>query len=291
IADEEGVGTIVDDDSATLTGTVFEDLDSDGVHDAGEPGIAGWTMYLVGDTGTGGHIERFTTTNADGSFAFDDVDPGDYVVSEETRTGWTQTWPMTNGGTYVFTIVSGEPQHGLNFGNTIASSVIGFKWDDVDGDGEWDFVDVDDSGGWSVGDTGEQPMTGWVIFRDDNDNGILDAGEQSDVTDPYGRYVIGGLVPGDYIIREVNKPGWLQTAPYVGMPRHDGLSANATIGDGAYYVTLYGSEVVPNANFGNVMDYLQTLFGFFNAPLFATFILGMFWKRMTPTAGWAGLVA
>lgn len=44
-------------------------------------------------------------------------------------------------------------------------------------------------------------------------------------------------------------------------------------------------------NFGNVMDYLQTLFGFFNAPLFATFILGMFWKRMTPTAGWVGLVS
>ncbi|WP_295645238.1 sodium:solute symporter family protein [uncultured Corynebacterium sp.] len=44
------------------------------------------------------------------------------------------------------------------------------------------------------------------------------------------------------------------------------------------------------SNFGNVMDYLQTLFGFFNAPLFATFILGMFWKRMTPTAGWVGLV-
>ncbi|MDN5899475.1 MAG: sodium:solute symporter family protein [Brachybacterium sp.] len=43
--------------------------------------------------------------------------------------------------------------------------------------------------------------------------------------------------------------------------------------------------------FSNLMDYLQTLFGFFNAPLFATFILGMFWKRMTPTAGWTGLVA
>jgi SSS family solute:Na+ symporter len=45
------------------------------------------------------------------------------------------------------------------------------------------------------------------------------------------------------------------------------------------------------ASYSNIMDYLQTLFGFFNAPLFATFILGMFWKRMTPTAGWAGLVA
>jgi SSS family solute:Na+ symporter len=43
------------------------------------------------------------------------------------------------------------------------------------------------------------------------------------------------------------------------------------------------------SSFSNVMDYLQTLFGFFNAPLFATFILGMFWKRMTPTAGWVGL--
>ncbi len=45
------------------------------------------------------------------------------------------------------------------------------------------------------------------------------------------------------------------------------------------------------ASFSNIMSYLQTLFGFFNAPLFATFILGMFWKRMTATAGWMGLVA
>ena len=44
------------------------------------------------------------------------------------------------------------------------------------------------------------------------------------------------------------------------------------------------------SSFSNIMDYLQTLFGFFNAPLFATFIVGMFWRRMTPTAGWVGLV-
>ena len=45
------------------------------------------------------------------------------------------------------------------------------------------------------------------------------------------------------------------------------------------------------SKFSNIMDYLQVLFGFFNAPLFATFILGMFWKRMTATAGWVGLVS
>ena len=42
------------------------------------------------------------------------------------------------------------------------------------------------------------------------------------------------------------------------------------------------------SQFPNIMTYLQTLFGFFNAPLFATFILGMFWKRMTATAAWIG---
>jgi solute:Na+ symporter, SSS family len=45
------------------------------------------------------------------------------------------------------------------------------------------------------------------------------------------------------------------------------------------------------SQYSNLMDYLQQLFSFFNAPLFATFILGMFWKRMTPAAGWVGLVA
>jgi SSS family solute:Na+ symporter len=44
-------------------------------------------------------------------------------------------------------------------------------------------------------------------------------------------------------------------------------------------------------SFGNLMDYIQALFSFFNAPLFAIFILGLFWKRMTGTAGWTGLIA
>jgi SSS family solute:Na+ symporter len=44
-------------------------------------------------------------------------------------------------------------------------------------------------------------------------------------------------------------------------------------------------------SFENLMDYIQALFSFFNAPLFAIFILGLFWKRMTGTAGWTGLIA
>jgi solute:Na+ symporter, SSS family len=45
------------------------------------------------------------------------------------------------------------------------------------------------------------------------------------------------------------------------------------------------------SGYNNIMDYIQLLFSFFNAPLFATFIIGMFWKRMTPWAGFYGLIA
>jgi len=45
------------------------------------------------------------------------------------------------------------------------------------------------------------------------------------------------------------------------------------------------------AGFPSVMDYMQLLFSIFNAPLFATFLLGMFWKRATPWGGFWGLVA
>jgi SSS family solute:Na+ symporter len=38
------------------------------------------------------------------------------------------------------------------------------------------------------------------------------------------------------------------------------------------------------------MEYMQLLFSFFNAPLFATFLLGMFWKRTTGHGAFTGLI-
>jgi SSS family solute:Na+ symporter len=43
--------------------------------------------------------------------------------------------------------------------------------------------------------------------------------------------------------------------------------------------------------FNNLNDFLQLVFGFVNAPLFATFLLGMFWKRATGHGAFAGLLA
>jgi SSS family solute:Na+ symporter len=62
------------------------------------------------------------------------------------------------------------------------------------------------------------------------------------------------------------------------------------------WVTVIGTLIAIGTafiagNFGNIMDYIQTLFSFFNVPLFAVFILGLLWKRATGHAGWAGLAS
>jgi solute:Na+ symporter, SSS family len=43
--------------------------------------------------------------------------------------------------------------------------------------------------------------------------------------------------------------------------------------------------------YNNIMDLLQLVFGFVNAPLFATFLLGMFWKRATANGAFYGLLS
>ncbi len=45
------------------------------------------------------------------------------------------------------------------------------------------------------------------------------------------------------------------------------------------------------ASFNNINDFLQLVFSFVNGPLFATFLLGMFWKRTTGHGAFWGLVA
>ncbi|MEU2059832.1 sodium:solute symporter family protein [Streptomyces sp. NPDC013455] len=45
------------------------------------------------------------------------------------------------------------------------------------------------------------------------------------------------------------------------------------------------------SSFSNIMSYLQTLFSFFNVPMFVVFIVGMFWKRASAASGFWGLLA
>lgn len=83
-----------------ISGVKWEDRDGDGVRDAGEPGVPGWTLFL--DANGNGQLdsgERSTTTGPDGAYTFDDLAAGAYTVAEVQRTGWTQTAPAGSSGT------------------------------------------------------------------------------------------------------------------------------------------------------------------------------------------------
>jgi SSS family solute:Na+ symporter len=60
--------------------------------------------------------------------------------------------------------------------------------------------------------------------------------------------------------------------------------------------TIFGTVLSIGAaylamSFNNMMDFLQLIFSFVNAPLFATFLLGMFWRRATGNGAFTGLLA
>jgi solute:Na+ symporter, SSS family len=68
---------------------------------------------------------------------------------------------------------------------------------------------------------------------------------------------------------------------YVGMGRWSTLGG-VIISIGTAYLVIH---------FKSIMDYVQALFSFFIAPLFATVLLGMLWKRASPAGGFWGLLA
>ena len=77
----------------------------------------------------------------------------------------------------------------------------------------------------------------------------------------------------------INKKG--TDAHYLWMGRMATIGGVALSICAAYLVT----------NFNNIMDALQLVFSIVNAPLFATFLLGMFWKRTTGHAAFTGLIS
>jgi hypothetical protein len=106
----------------TFSGTVFNDLNGNGIHDAGERGLQGWTVNLYGANGS---IVATTTSAEDGSYSFTNVGPGNYRIGEVHRVGWHQTDPI-DPRIYTQQAISGTNPSGLDFGNyQLGTSVFG----------------------------------------------------------------------------------------------------------------------------------------------------------------------
>jgi hypothetical protein len=170
-----------------LGGLVFQDVNGNGLMDAGDQGIPGQTVTLF-DAGDNQVAQQ--TTSSTGSFAFF-VPAGTYHVVEALPAGVLQTTQTPPDQTVVF----GSPDvNNLNFGNFTTTALSGTVFNDANGNGTKD-----------AGDTGLQD---WKVDLDVNADGTVD---QSRLTDANGNYSFSGLLPGTYRIRVEGMTGWLQT--------------------------------------------------------------------------------
>ncbi|WP_375481681.1 sodium:solute symporter family protein [uncultured Jatrophihabitans sp.] len=79
--------------------------------------------------------------------------------------------------------------------------------------------------------------------------------------------------------------------PYLRKGRSDRyyLNAGRLVTVGGIVIAVFTAILA--SHFNNIMTYLQSLFSIFNAPIFATFILGMFWRKTSAWGGFWGLLA
>lgn len=242
---------------------VWKDLDADGIQDAEEPAIAGVVLELLNATGT---VLGTVTTAADGTWYFSSDTGTDatgikYGVALEPATAYRvrlatsgagNDWdPTANSG-------AGGPRAG---GDLVGLVLTGTN---KTGNGEADFSDSDASLVSSIpqislttGGYGENNHTydiGFVepvnlgnkVWKDANNNGIMDSGEsgfagvtvnlyedanndgvadgpaiKTVTTDPSGLYLFDKLTPGTYIVGVVTPSGFTSSSVDGGDPDND----------------------------------------------------------------------
>ncbi|MGB3264469.1 MAG: SdrD B-like domain-containing protein [Microcoleus sp.] len=203
--------------------TVFKynDKNANGRYEPGntprEGPIAGVRVYIdANDNGTLDTGERSLVTDANGRGAFTNITPGNYVVREVVPTGFSPTTPAR----VQFNLANEDAN--VVFGNTPNSRITGCKFQDLNGNGYRDGF--------------ESPIAGVTIFLDTNGNNALDAGEQTSVSDQFGRWSFENLTPGIYRVREVVPANSFQTTQQLDVV----LGANQTfscalVGNGQFF--------------------------------------------------------
>ncbi|MAE67869.1 MAG: hypothetical protein CMJ18_26745 [Phycisphaeraceae bacterium] len=226
---------------SSVHGIKWSDENGDGQRSTSEPGLGGVTVYAdENNNGAFDAGEPSAVTMSDNPNTVIDeagvywlrLEPGQHVIREGVPQGYRQTFPdPSTGGAHLVDLAPGERGR-ANFGNLpLPGSIHGRKWLDMDGDGHHD--------------PHEPGRAGVVIYLDLNGNGALDNEEPHVITidddpvtdfDETGLYSFVDVEPGDYLVREILQPGFIQTFPADGGP---------------HVVNVAPGQGVNDVNFGN----------------------------------------
>jgi hypothetical protein len=177
----------------SLAGFVFNDLNGNGVRDAGEPGMAGVTVTLASPPA--GYPTPTVVTAADGSFLFASLPFGTFTLSETVPAGYKQTAPPPPGTLTATIDFAHQNVTGLLFGNqALPVRIFGNVFIDANGDG--------------TQNPGELPQSGVVVQ--------LQSGVGQPITRTTGAdgtFSFDGLGAGTFTLSELVPSGYVQTAP------------------------------------------------------------------------------
>jgi hypothetical protein len=116
--------------AGAISGLTFHDLDADGVKDPGEPGLAGWTIYLdANDNATLDPGESSALTISGGAYSLGGLEAGTYLVREVQQDGWVQTHPGPNTG-WTVNLSAGQQVEAIDFGNAVPDIIWSDDFED-----------------------------------------------------------------------------------------------------------------------------------------------------------------
>jgi len=237
--------------ASSISGSVFSDVNNDGIRQGGETGIATIPVRLTGTDVFGQSVLLNGSTDGSGNYVFDNggvgLRPGTYVVIELSQpagfldgrdTAGTSggNAALVNDQISAITLAQNVAATGYVFGELNPASLSGFVYSDANNDG--------------IRQGGESGIVGVTITL----SGADDLGNAVNVTTPTlgdGSYSFANLRPGTYTITESQPGGFFDGKETVGS-QASGTVNNAAESNTIAAITLNPGVAGTGNNFGEL---------------------------------------
>lgn len=179
----------------SLSGTLWNDLDGNGLRGDAEPSLSGWQVYQdANNNGTLDAGERVASTDSDGLYTLSPLAYGTQTIREVVPAGWVSVAPAASS--ISVKLLNGENRTGVLFGNREnIGDIRGNVWNDANGD--------------RTRAVSEGGLADWTVYLDLNLNSQQDDTELSTLTDATGAYSFSRLAVGNYQVTLVRQEGWI----------------------------------------------------------------------------------